>query len=408
MPELIWDGKYDKSGRRAAPPRVALPFQTVETVNESSQERQRTLDLFSSGRDPEWRNRLIWGDKKYVLPALLNEFVGQADLIYIDPPFATGADFSFMSRIPDSEAAFTKEPSLIEQKAYRDTWGRGLDSYLDWLYEAAILLHELLAPTGTFYLHIGSNVSHYAKVLLDSVFGSSTFINEVVWKRNEAHSDVGQGSRHFGRLHDVLLIYGKTSDYTWNQLYQAHSEDYLASHYAGVEAGTGRRFELDNLTGPGGAAKGNPAYEVMGVTRHWRFSRERMQALVDVGRVVQPSPGAVPRLKRYLDESKGRPLQDVWDDISPVNSQAVERMNYPTQKPEPLLRRVIETSSNDGSTVLDCFCGSGTTAAVAERLNRRWIAADLGRFAIHTTRKRLLSIQNVRDAHARDRRKSLP
>jgi len=143
MPELIWDGKYDKDGRRAAPPRIALPFQTVETVNESAQERQHTLDLFSSGRDAEWRNRLIWGDKKYVLPALLQEFAGKVDLIYIDPPFATGADFSFTARVPDSDGTFTKEPNIIEQKAYRDTWGKGLDGYAAWIYDALLLLRDL-------------------------------------------------------------------------------------------------------------------------------------------------------------------------------------------------------------------------------------------------------------------------
>jgi adenine-specific DNA-methyltransferase len=146
MTELIWDGKYDKNGRKVAPLRVSLPFQTVETVNETAQERQRSLDLFGSGRDPEWRNRLIWGDKKYVLPSLLDEFAGKVDLIYIDPPFATGADFSFQVQIEGER--FTKEPSIIEQKAYRDTWGRGLDSYLQWFYETSIFLRDLLSEEG--------------------------------------------------------------------------------------------------------------------------------------------------------------------------------------------------------------------------------------------------------------------
>src|SRR3954465_8066418 len=144
MTELIWDGKYDAHGQRVAPLRLALPFQTVETVNESAQQRQRAPDLFSQGRDPEWRTPLIGGDKKYALPALLPEFAGQVDLIYIDPPFDTGADFSFTTTIPDSETSFDKEPSILEQKAYRDTWGRGLSSYLAWFHEALIFLHELL------------------------------------------------------------------------------------------------------------------------------------------------------------------------------------------------------------------------------------------------------------------------
>src|SRR5579859_3683172 len=183
MTELIWDGKY-KDGKKVAPVRVALPFQTVETVNESAQQRQRTLDLFSSGRDPEWRNRLIWGDKKYVLPSLLPEFAGKVNLVYIDPPFDTGADFSFMAGIPadpeedeDDSLSFTKEPSVIEQKAYRDTWGRGLDSYLQWFYETVAILHELLAENGSLYVHLDWHVGHYCKVLLDEIFGPDCLVN---------------------------------------------------------------------------------------------------------------------------------------------------------------------------------------------------------------------------------------
>jgi adenine-specific DNA-methyltransferase len=179
MTELIWDGKYDASGKRVAPLRLALPFQTVETINESAQQRQRALDLFGSGRDPEWRNRLIWGDKKYVLPALLPEFAGQVDLIYIDPPFDTGADCSFQVQV-DGES-FTKEPSIIEQKAYRDTWGRGLDPYLQWLYEAVVVLRELLSEMGSIYIHLDYHVHHYAKTIMDGVFARDRFLNEIVW-----------------------------------------------------------------------------------------------------------------------------------------------------------------------------------------------------------------------------------
>jgi adenine specific DNA methylase Mod len=181
MVELIWDGKYDANGRRNAPLRLKLPFQTVETVNESSQQRQMTFDLFSTGRPPEWRNRLIWGDKKYVLPALLDEFAGEVDLIYIDPPFATGADFSFQVTIENEQ--FTREASIIEQKAYRDTWGRGLDSYLHWFYETVVILYELLAEKGSIYVHLDYHVAHYAKVILDEVFKEANFINEITWKR---------------------------------------------------------------------------------------------------------------------------------------------------------------------------------------------------------------------------------
>src|SRR5438094_6495710 len=197
--ELIWEGKYDANGKRAAPLRVQLPFQTVEMVNESVQERQKALSLFESPGAylaKEWRNRLIWGDKKYVLPALLAEFAGKVNLVYIDPPFDTGADFSFTATVPDhtetpedDSFSFTKEPSIIEQKAYRDTWGRGLDSYLQWFYEAVVLLHELLCETGGICVHLDWHVGHYAKVLLDEVFGRDNFVNEVVWRRAFGHSD---------------------------------------------------------------------------------------------------------------------------------------------------------------------------------------------------------------------------
>jgi adenine-specific DNA-methyltransferase len=179
MAELIWDGKYDEHGNKRAPVRIELPFQTVETVNESAQERQRRLELSSSGNDPEWRNRLIWGDKKYVLPSLLPEFAGKVDLIYIDPPFDTGADFSFTATIPDSnpesedgeEESFVKEPSILEQKAYRDTWGGGVESYLQWFYEAATLLRELLQENGSAYVHVGEKVSYAVRAILTKFSG---------------------------------------------------------------------------------------------------------------------------------------------------------------------------------------------------------------------------------------------
>ena len=188
--ELVWEGKYDDAGRSVAPLRVALPFQTVETVNESSQDRQRSLQLGPGFREEQWRNRLIWGDKKYVLPSLLPEFAGKVNLIYIDPPFDTGADFSFTATVPDDpdtpeddSFTFVKEPSIIEHKAYRDTWGRGLNSYLQWFYETSLLLHELLHETGSIYVHLDWHVVHYAKALLDEVFGQENFRNEIIWKR---------------------------------------------------------------------------------------------------------------------------------------------------------------------------------------------------------------------------------
>ena len=401
MTELIWDGKY-KDGKKQGPVRIALPFQTIETVNESAQDRRRTLELFASGRDSEWRNRLIWGDKKFVLPSMLPEFADQVNVIYIDPPFDTGADFSFTATIsdhPDSDqdelTSFTKEPSILEQKAYRDTWGRGLDSYLEWFYETVVLLRDVLATDGSIFVHLDWHVAAYAKGVMDEVFGSERLVNEIVWKRSDAKGDVSQGSRHFSRVHDVILFYTKADSAKWNPIYLPLSEDYVKNFYKYSDP-DGRRWKMDNMLGPGGTAKGNPLYEVMGVTRAWRYSKKRMEALIKAGRVIQTKAGNVPMEKRYLDESKGVQVSTWWDDISMVRGWSAEKTGYATQKPETLLERIIRVSSDEGDLVLDCFTGSGTTAAVAEKLNRRWIACDLSRFAIHTTRKRLLTISGVK------------
>jgi DNA modification methylase len=397
LPELVWEGKYGPDGRKVAPLRVALPFQTVETVNESAQERQRSLDLFgiSSGPASEWRNRLIWGDNKYVLPALLDEFAGRINLIYIDPPFATGQDFSFRAQIGEDE--FIKQPSLIEQKAYRDMWGKGLDSYIAMLYERLAHMSELLSPRGSIYVHLGTNVSQPIKLVLDELFGESNFRNEIVWKRaTTVKGNFGQGSRFWGPVTESIFFYTKSDDYAFNQPFGEYSDNYVDTAYRYVEAGTGRRYRLVSMIGPGGKAKGNPQYEVMGVTRYWRYSKQTMQDLIERGLVVQSKPGAVPNHKYYLDEGRGVPVQSLWDDIANLQASDMERTGYATQKPEALLDRIVNASSEPGDLVADFFCGSGTTAAVAEKLGRRWIACDLGRFAVHTTRKRLLNISGVR------------
>ena len=401
MTELIWDGKYDAHGKKQGPVRIALPFQTVETVNESAQDRRRNLELFASGRDTEWRNRLIWGDKKYVLPSLLPEFAGKVNLIYIDPPFDTGADFSLTANIPprngeEDEFSFTKEPSILEQKAYRDTWGEGLDSYLQWFLEAALLFCELLTETGSLYVHLDYHVAHYAKAVLDEVLGAGNFRSEIVWKRISAKNDATQGAKGFPINYDVILLYSKTDAFFWRQLYTELDKSYVENFYRFVEPGTGRRYRLGDLTAPGRGTRGHPEYEFLGIKRFWRYNKDKMKQLHAEGRVVQNSPGSVPAIKRYLDESQGQPVQTMWTDIPPVQGQASERVGYPTQKPEVLMERILNASSDYGDLVLDCFVGSGTTAAVAEKLNRRWIACDLSRFAIHTTRKRLLGIPNVK------------
>jgi adenine-specific DNA-methyltransferase len=289
MPELIWDGKYDATGRRVTPPRVVLPFQTVETVNESAQERQRTLDFFASERPTDWRNRLVWGDKKYVLPSLLAEFSGAVDLIYIDPPFATGADFSLPIKLDAS--TFTKEPSVIEQKAYRDTWGvsnedrrRGVtpyDRYVRWIYDTLALLYDLLSEQGTMYVHIGPNVSHLVRSCLDEVFGQEMCQTEIVWKRVAARSH-GHG---IPVSHDYILSYSRSANPVWNPQYLPTSESYIKSHYTHVEPGTGRRYRLDNTLNQN-PDRPNLTYAWHGITRTWRWTRDRMEQLEAAGRLV--------------------------------------------------------------------------------------------------------------------------
>jgi DNA modification methylase len=298
----------------------------------------------------------------------------------------------------------TKKPNILEEIAYRDTWGKGADSFLSMIYERLILMKDLLAPEGSIYIHMGWWVSHHVRAIIDEVFGAQHCLNSIIWKRQTAHSDSGQGSQHMGRLHDVIMLYSKTDKTVWNMQYTAYDDAYLKSHYSRIEPETGRRYRLDNLTAPGGASKGNPSYDVFGVTRFWRYSQTRMQLLIEQDRIVQTKSGSVPQFKRYLDEMPGVPVQDLWADINPINSQAAEAYGYSTQKPESLLERIVNLSSNEGDLIADFFCGSGTTAAVAEKLGRKWIATDLGKFAIHTTRKRLIGVQRQLKAEGKNYR----
>ncbi|OWY23741.1 site-specific DNA-methyltransferase [Sphingobacteriales bacterium UPWRP_1] len=410
MTELIWEGKY-KNGKKVAPVRIALPFQTIETINESAADRQKRFgSLFNQKQETgHWRNRLIWGDKKYVLPSLLPEFAGKVNLIYIDPPFNVGSDFSFTATIGDhpdeydeattGSASFVKQPGIIEQKAYRDTWGKGLDSYMQWFYETAILLRELLADDGSIYVHLDWHVGHYAKAVLDEIFGYENFRNEIIWKRRGGTLN---NFKSFGSITDVMYFYTKSIEYIFNPLRTKDSEEaqqYIKERFV-YDDGDGRKYSRDPLTNP--AAKPTPSlvYEYKGYKpplKGWAVSLETMKEWDKLGKLYFPTDKAQRiRRKTFLDEYEGQPIQNLWTDIYVINSQAKESVNYATQKPEALLERIIKASSNEGDLVLDCFCGSGTTAATAEKLNRRWITCDLGRFAIHTARKRFLGIPNIK------------
>src|SRR2546422_4866551 len=350
--ELVWPGKYNEDGTRREVPRVSLPFQIIETVNESraTREAQKTKcfglfdtyegnegDTFESG----WRNKLIWGDNLLVMGSLLEKFARKIDLIYVDPPFATGADFSFTTEIGDDSLQLSKEQSILEEKAYRDTWGSGVDSYVAMLAPRLLLLRNLLSDTGSLYVHLDWHVSHTVKIVLDEIFSANTFYNEIVWPRTSPQ----RTRRGFSQVHDVLLAYCRSDEFRWNTLLRPLSEKHLERHYQRVDS-DGRRYDVAELTAPGtrNGPSGQPwrGFDVAALGRHWGNHPDELERLDAAGRIYWPKKGGFPRLIRFLDEVKGVPIGDVWDDIPPLNMVARERTDYPTQKPEAVVARVIE------------------------------------------------------------------
>jgi len=394
--ELVWNGKTRDVCT------TVLPFQSLEHVDEPRQEAPEIqTDLFDTrGRQLKgWTNKLIWGDNKLILSSLKSgalrrqiEDAGGLKLIYIDPPFDVGADFSMDIEIGGE--TFHKEPNLLEQIAYRDTWGRGADSFISMIYERLILMRDLMHNEGSIYVHCDWRVNAFIRLAMDEVFGRHNFINEITWKRaHTVKGNIGQGSKYMGANTDTVFAYAISPAYIFNNVFLPYSEEYISSFFKYTDADTGRRYRLVSMIGPGGAAKGNPSYEIMGVTRYWRYSQATMQDLISKGLIVQTTPGTVPQKKQYLDDGLGVSIQSLWDDITGIGASSTQGTDYPTQKPEALLERIIKASSNEGDLIADFFCGSGTTAAVAEKLGRKWIATDLGKFGIHTTRKRLIGVQ---------------
>lgn len=345
--ELVWEGKYDEYGNRRPVrlPVSPLPLQRIETIDEPrDREKAKQLSLFDEDafhqkahRD-DFRNILIWGDNKLAMASLLEQFRGKVDLIYIDPPFDVGADFTMQVQLGEEGKALQKEQSILEAVAYRDTWGKGTDSYLHMMYERLTLMRELLSERGSIYLHCDWRVEHLLKGLLIEVFGREQFLNQIVWHYRRWPTK----SPMYQRSHDLLLWFRKGSDHIWSQTYQE------------LSPATVKRFGGKKVRG------------------------ETTKVVLE-------------------EESEGAPSRDVWD-IPHVLGANPERVDFPTQKPEALLEQVIIASSNEGDLVADFFCGSGTTLAVAEKLGRRWIGVDLGRYAIHVTRKRLIQVQ--RELHA--------
>ena len=331
--------------------------------------------------------------------AYLKEQGIQVDLVYIDPPFASGADYAkkvYIRRNPKVAEAIAQaereldvdELKAFEEKMYGDVWDK--EKYLSWMYENLMAIKGVMSENASIWIELDNHIGHYVKILLDEIFGENHFVNEIVWKRTFSHSDVGQGAKHLGRLHDVIFLYSMSDEYTLNTVYTPYSQEYIDNFFRYSDE-DGRRYRLVSMIGTGGAAKGNPFYEFMGVSRYWRYSQKTIQELVERGLVVQTKPGAVPQKKNYLDESPGVPLQDIWTDIAPVQGGSIENANYATQKPEQLLERIINTSSNSGMLVADFFGGSGVTAAVANKLGRRFIHCDIGLNSIQTARDRLVT-----------------
>jgi len=355
--ELVWNGKTQEVCN------LVLPFQTIEHIDEPRSQRisgkEKQFDLFdTSGRQIRgWTNKLIWGDNKLILSSLKNgpmrreiEKQGGLKLIYIDPPFDVGADFSMNVEIGDE--SFTKKPSVIEEVAYRDTWGKGADSFIAMIYERLKLMHGLLADDGNIYVHCDYRVNGYIRLILDEIFGKERLMNHILW-----HYDSGGiPQNNFSKKHDDIFIYNKSDK---------------------------RVFNADKATFPR-----NICQKCGTTLEKWNNLKKEVD---ENGRVYRTIKSAGKIYKYYDDEPTL--LSDVWLDINHIQQKDPQRTGYATQKPEALLERLINASSNEGDIVADFFCGSGTTLAVAEKLGRKWIGSDLGRFAIHTSRKRLIQVQ---------------
>lgn len=360
--ELVYHGKERKEDIIAGT--MAIPLQPASTFGKNG---------------IGWHNKLIFGDNLQAMKTLLrmkeqNELVNAdgsagARLVYIDPPFATKQEFR----------------GSQDQKAYQDKVSGAL--FIEFLRKRLILLRELLSDDGSIYLHLDTKKSHYMKVIMDEIFGESNFRNEIIWKRQSAHSD----SNQCGAIHDTIFFYTKSSQRVWNEILTPPSPDYVEQFFDQVEPVTNRRYARGDLSA-GGLSGGGYDYVYKGVKHIWRCPESTMEKYDAEGRLHWPKKG-VPRLKRYLDEFEGVSLQDIWGDIRVIHNRSQERVDYPTQKPESLLDRVIRASSNPGDIVLDAFAGSGTTIAVAEKMGRRWVGIDCGKLAIYTIQKRLLNLK---------------
>jgi hypothetical protein len=410
--ELVWNGKTGEVCNSV------LPFQTIEQVDEpraeKSEDTDSQLSLFDQrGRQLKgWTNKLIWGDNKLILSSLKNgplreqiEAQGGLKLVYIDPPFDVGADFSMDIEIGGD--TFTKKPNILEEIAYRDTWGKGADSFISMIYERLVLIRDLLADDGSVYVHCDHRVNSYVRLVLDEVFDSNNFRSEVTWMRTSSHNDaVGR----FGRVKDTIYFYARSARSNLNSLYSDYSDEYITAEWRKLPSG--RYYKAENMLDP---QKKMTECDFHGTVARWRYTPVKMEALWNAEQTEVPNSRGRIKLGKngnpikrcrimFLDEMPGVPLSDLWNDIKYLAGGSKESYNYPTQKPEALLERIIKASSNEGDIVADFFCGSGTLAAVAEKLGRKWICSDLGKFGIHTTRKRMIGVQRALKAEGKDYR----
>jgi site-specific DNA-methyltransferase (adenine-specific)/adenine-specific DNA-methyltransferase len=361
--ELVWNGKTREVCT------AILPFQTLEHIDEPRKEKtaESELALDTGGRQVKgWTNKLIWGDNKLILSSLKSgalrrqiEDAGGLKLIYIDPPFDVGADFSMDIEIGGE--TFHKEPTLLEQIAYRDTWGRGADSFISMIYERLWLMKDLMHPEGSIYVHCDWRVNAFVRAAMNEVFGSGAFLNEIIWRKGSFFGPSNNLSQ-FPKNHDSIYLYRSRDSWCFNLPREDYQESTLKQYKYHDEKGKYRIQELRDYTAQS-------------------IEKFRLQGL------IEDTDGG-PKLKQYLNAKDGKVVETVWNDINRLADVV-----YPTQKPEKLLERIIQASSNEGDLIADFFCGSGTTAAVAEKLGRKWIATDLGKFGIHTTRKRLITVQ---------------
>nr|MDO8088968.1 site-specific DNA-methyltransferase [Candidatus Sigynarchaeum springense] len=347
-------------------------------------------------------NALFWGDNLEVLRYLVDQHADPVDMIYIDPPFFSGGNFS------------VRAPGRNFPRAYKDSWQDGLAQYLDYMYERLVLMHALLRDGGSMYVHLDWHVFHYIKILLDEIFGYENFRNQIIWKRlTYKQTQV----KAYGVLHDVILYYTKGKDYTWNDVRAGYDEERLKKYFCWLETPDGRNVKLtrDQLEGKSPVPEGrrfalnpvinpnpnrpNLTYEFLGFTKVWKYTEQKMRDYHDRGQVFQPSPGALPQKKQYLDESSGMKLNDLFLDIGGVMGSSVERLDFDTQKPLKLLERLIQVSTNPGDTVADFFSGSGTTLDAAEGLGRKWIGCELARAGIDATRRRLVGHRSGTGPH---------